>query len=93
MIIPYIPKINSSQIGKKAQNVLYTDIKTYINGVEVTSYNIGGNTIIYFNDLSVFGCIQFFWNIAMEQVKQSIITILGKKKAENSCCNILLKTK
>ncbi len=53
------PKISSFQIGKKAQSVLYTDIKTYINGQEVTSYNIGGNTIVYFNDLGVFGGIEY----------------------------------
>jgi len=34
------PKISQSQIGKKASNVVYTDIKTYINGSPVTSYNI-----------------------------------------------------
>lgn len=53
------PSISSSQIGKKAQTVLYTDIKTYINGQEVTSYNIGGKTIIYFNDLAVFGSVNY----------------------------------
>ena len=53
------PQISSNKIGKKAQDVLYTDIKTYINGAEVTSYNIGGNTIIYFDDLSVFGSVEY----------------------------------
>ena len=38
--------INKSMLGKKAYNVLYTDIRTYINGVYVPSYNIGGRTII-----------------------------------------------
>lgn len=57
------PEISSSQIGKKAQNVLYTDIKTYINGEEVTSYNIDGKTIVYFDDLSVFGDIEYNDNI------------------------------
>ncbi len=53
------PQIPSWQAGQVAGSVLYTDIKTYINGAEVTSYNIGGNTIVYFNDLSVFGSISY----------------------------------
>lgn len=53
------PKLSASQVGAPAQSVLYTDIKTYINGVEVTSYNIGGNTIVYFNDLAAFGSISY----------------------------------
>lgn len=53
------PQISSSQAGRPAGSVLYTDIKAYINGSEVTSYNIGGNTIVYFNDLSVFGSISY----------------------------------
>ena len=55
-IAPEIPK---SQVGKKATDVVYTDIKTYINGVCVTSFNIGGNTIVYFNDLAAFGNISY----------------------------------
>ena len=46
-------------LGQKRYDVLYTDIKTYINGVEVTSYNINGRTIIYFNDLAVFGAVGY----------------------------------
>lgn len=53
------PKITQSKIGTKANDVLYSDIKTYINGNLVTSYNIGGKTIIYFNDLAAFGEIRY----------------------------------
>ncbi len=53
------PAVPASLVGKKAQNVLYTDIKTYINGAEVTSYNINGKTIVFFEDLSVFGNIEY----------------------------------
>ncbi|MBO5408101.1 MAG: hypothetical protein J6A61_01665 [Clostridia bacterium] len=52
-------KIPQSQIGKVAQNVLATDIKTYINNNEVVSYNINGKTIIYFDALAVFGKIEY----------------------------------
>lgn len=56
------PIVSSSQVGKKAYNVLYTDIKTYVNGKAVTSYNISGRTIIYINDLADFGSVS--WNEA-----------------------------
>lgn len=55
-IAPEIPK---SKIGQKAYSVLQTDIKTYINGTQVTSYNIGGKTIVYFDDLGCFGKINY----------------------------------
>ena len=35
--------------------VLYTDIRTYINGVEITSYNIKGNTAVIVEDLMYYG--------------------------------------
>lgn len=53
------PAVSQELIGKKAQNVVYSDIKTYINGALVTSYNIGGNTMVNFNDLSPFGQISY----------------------------------
>lgn len=57
------PAISKSQIGKPAFNVLYSDIKTYINGQLVTSYNINGKTIIYFDDLSIFGDVSYYDSI------------------------------
>lgn len=53
------PTIAKSQIGKKALKVLNTDIKTYINGELVTSYNIDGRTIIYFSDLDAYGDVVY----------------------------------
>lgn len=53
------PKIRSSVLGTKAQNILYTDIKCYINGNYVQSYNINGQTIINFNDLNCFGSVAY----------------------------------
>ena len=35
--------------------VLYTDIRTYINDVEITSYNIKGNTAVVVEDLASYG--------------------------------------
>lgn len=55
-IAPEIPK---SRIGIKAHDLYQTDIKTYINGNLVTSYNINGKTIIHFDDLSVYGEVSY----------------------------------
>ena len=45
------PAVSKSKIGKKAHNVLYSDIKTYVNGHLIPSYNIGGKTIINIESL------------------------------------------
>ncbi len=45
----------SGTVGTPAGNVLYTDIITYVNGKQVTSYNIGGMTAIILDDLAAFG--------------------------------------
>ena len=41
-------------------DVLYTDIKTYIDGKAVESFNVGGSTIIFIDDLAPFGDVT--WN-------------------------------
>ncbi|SDY85281.1 SpoIID/LytB domain-containing protein [Tindallia californiensis] len=51
---------NNTSPGLKLYDVLYTDIQTYINGEKVESYNIDGQTVIYFNALSEVGNIE--WN-------------------------------
>ncbi len=53
------PEVPANKVGKKASNVLYSDIKTYIDGKLVTSYNIGGRTVVYFNDLGCFGEVSY----------------------------------
>ena len=50
--LPTVPKEN---IGKVKSNVYYTDIKTYLNDKLIPSYNIGGYTIIMFDDLVANG--------------------------------------
>ena len=49
------PKIPENLLGKKSYNVLYTDIRTFVNGREVPSYNIGGITIINLEELRIYG--------------------------------------
>ena len=55
-IAPFVPK---TQVGEKADFVLYTDIKTYMDGNLVTSFNIGGRTVVYFNDLQRYGGVSY----------------------------------
>ena len=50
------------RVGDIAGDVLYTDIDTYVNGLPVKSYNIGGYTAIYISDLQCFGSV--VWNDA-----------------------------
>lgn len=52
--------VSQRDVGKKAFNLLYTDIKTYIDGKYVTSYNINGRTIIAFDDLAAYG--NYVWH-------------------------------
>lgn len=54
------PAVSSKDVGKKAFNLLYTDIKTYIDGQYANSYNINGQTIIAFDDLAGYGT--YVWN-------------------------------
>lgn len=54
------PAVSSKDVGKKAFNLLYTDIKTYIDGKYVNSYNINGQTIIAFDDLAGYG--SYIWD-------------------------------
>lgn len=39
--------------------VLHTDIKTYLDGREIVSFNIGGLTAVYFNQLRPYGVLQW----------------------------------
>jgi len=42
----FIVSADIKKIGDVIGKVLYTDIKTYIDGYEIESYNIGGRTVI-----------------------------------------------
>lgn len=46
---------NKKPIGSHAENIYKTDIKTFVNSKEVKSFNIGGQTIIYIDELQAFG--------------------------------------
>ncbi len=53
------PQIPASLAGKKSFDVLYTDIRTFVDGNEVMSYNIDGATIINLEELKVYGDVLF----------------------------------
>ncbi len=46
-------------IGARVANVLHTDIVTYLDGEVVESFNINGETIIYFSELAKYGTILY----------------------------------
>lgn len=52
--------IERMEPGAVLKPVLFTDIKTYFDGKEIISFNIDGQTAIYFNHLKPYGEIQ--WN-------------------------------
>lgn len=54
-----IPESLTSPVGTRIKDVLYTDIKTNLNGKEIPSFNIGGLTAIYLKDLSSVGNVSW----------------------------------
>ena len=55
----YIPEPPAGKIGKPAFPVLYTDIVTYVDSRYVESFNIDGQTVIYFRDLRRTGNVEY----------------------------------
>ncbi|NLE12617.1 MAG: hypothetical protein GX628_02945 [Clostridiales bacterium] len=58
----YKPEKNTHPIGSKAMPVYFTDIVTYLDGVKVDSFNVGGSTIIYVDDLAKFYAKEYVWD-------------------------------
>ena len=57
---------NAKPIGSIAGYVYNTDIKTFVNGKQVTAFNIGGQTLIYIDDLMCFGDV--IWDEAKREI-------------------------
>ena len=51
----YVPEVLSAPVGSKDKKIYNTDIKTYVDGFLVPSFNIGGETIIFIDDLMCYG--------------------------------------
>lgn len=45
------PEVTRGRVGTISGHYLYTDIKAYVNGIQVDSYNIGGRTCAVVEDL------------------------------------------
>ena len=56
----FTPEAQTKPSGTPVMDVLFTDIKTYVNGAPVQSFNVGGSTIIFIDALSPFGTVS--WN-------------------------------
>ncbi len=55
----YVPEPPKGKIGTPAFPILYTDIVTYVNGRQAESFNIDGETVIYFQDLRKTGTVRY----------------------------------
>ena len=53
--------VNALKVGDKLGNVLHTDIKVFIDGVQIMGYNIDGWTYIVAEDLCPYG-FRVVWN-------------------------------
>ncbi len=56
------PGANTGKVGNRAGEVYFTDIITYFDGQAVKSYNIGGRTIAYVDDLAEFYKDAYVWD-------------------------------
>lgn len=62
-------------IGEKIGDVLYTDIKTYLDGELVQSFNMNGSTLIYFRELKRFGDLE--WNAEKRMASLKLNQLIG----------------
>lgn len=76
----FIVSADIKKIGDVIGKVLYTDIKTYIDGYEIESYNIGGRTVIPVESLKAYG-YNVKWNDKerrLDVISPATSTISGK---------------
>ncbi len=53
----YTPAPLTHPVGSRAKRILSTDIVTYVAGSRVDSFNIDGETLIWFDDLAPYGAV------------------------------------
>ena len=56
----YVPQANTQPIGSHAADIYATDIKTFVWGDEVPSWNIGGQTVILMDSLQSYGNVVWY---------------------------------
>ena len=49
------PALSGHEPGERFRRILQSGVRTYVDGTEVDSYNIGGKTLVCMKSLSVFG--------------------------------------
>ncbi len=77
---PY--EVSPSNVGRNAYQVLSTDIKTFVNGSEVKSYNINGRTVIIIDSLAPYGDV--VWNGEAREISLNINDGLEKSSSKTS---------
>ncbi len=60
---------SGGKVGDKAMPVYATDIKTYLDGKETESYNVGGRTIVYVDDLAKLYASDYKWDPTAKTLK------------------------
>ncbi len=59
LLTPWVPVFDGTPVGTKLYDVYSTDIRTFFNGKEIPSYNIGGRTAVRFRDIGIVGDVVF----------------------------------
>ena len=68
------PKINKNMVGKRKSSVLFTDIKTFWNiNTQIDTYNIGGITIIYVDDLAKLCGESYTWKATERRLELKVV--------------------
>ena len=62
----HVFKETTEPVGSHAAYVYETDIVTYVGGRKVEAFNIGGETVIYVDDMEAFGDVK--WDEASREV-------------------------
>lgn len=77
------PAPNTHRVGSVAGKVYATDIKTYLLGAEVPSYNIGGSTVILMDSLQTCGGV--FWDASERTISLTTAQSWTAKLYEPDC--------
>lgn len=81
---------SSLPVGTPIMDVLFTDIKTFYEGVELESFNIGGFTCIYTDDLAKL-CGVYEWDEEKRTVNITLNTEDTKKEPQKPEITSLVK--
>lgn len=66
--------VGKNMVGKRAASVLYTDIQCFFDGRQINSFNIGGKTIVYVDDLAEIYAGSYIWDADKRTLNLGLIT-------------------